>query len=381
MHHFFGGIAILGTFYNSSSLFKEQIFSKKTFQYILLFLFVTLFTTMFSSNFLESIKYWFVMVYGVCFLFSFCIAFRDVRVKTILLLTSVSLFVSSLVGFYDFIALYNNWVTFNKCPEPDKIISGFLYFGNTADYAHLMICILLPLLSSKLYKQFNVSENIFILISVLFGMLMLFGTTRISVIISFFLSLVLMIIFNFKNIKAKRLLYSVPVFIGVVYVFFIFFPTILFSIKERIALRILDRKPNDLAGNFFVENIEKSFQIFQKYPLSGIGLGQSEINVTNQVFNVHGTYFRLLAETGVFGCISFILVVFSIFYLVISKIPRQDKTNSFFHQFLPFIIGIFISSIYNVHFFRVEFWFFLAVVFLLSDGLNKGKLEERKERL
>lgn len=381
LYHFFGAVAILGTFYKAFSLIKEQFFTSKVFQSILLFLFVILLVTLFSSNVLESIKYWFVIMYGVCFLISFYISFRDVKVKTILLLTSTSLFISSLVGFYDFIALYFGWITFNRYPDFNKVVSGFLYFGNTADYVHLMLSLILPFLFSKFHLQLSKNEILFLSLSSLLGICMLIGTTRVSVIISFLVSVILLVVLNFRFMTKKKLMYFFMINVGFLSTFFLMFPSIVSSIRNRVELRILQRKPNDLAGNFFIENIEKSLQIFKKYPLTGIGLGQSQINVTNQIFNVHGTYFRLLAETGILGCLSFILVVFSVFYFIFKKIPKQNKKESFFYQFLPFMIGIFISSVYNIHFFRVEFWFFLAVVFLLNDGLTKENLEEKKAGL
>ncbi|MEO8515906.1 MAG: hypothetical protein ABI426_04135 [Flavobacterium sp.] len=370
IYHFTGSIALLGFVLFSIKnkiVFQNNNIIKAGF----LFLILLAVNCLFSGNVIDSFKYLLGIVLSVLFAFSVLVTFEKTQINSIIKLFSVLTIITSLIGLYDFFALHNDLPTFNTLPDDTKLTSGFRHFGTTADFAHIMLCILIPVQCSGLMKKPDKQDKILLIVAVILGVVLLIGTTRISVIISLAVSIILLFFFNLKYLKKKTILLIGSVSVAITALFLVLFPSIINSIIYRAELRILNRKSNTLAGDFFIDNSKLAWQLFTQHPIMGVGLGKSKIMVSGEEFSVHGTFFRLLSETGIVGCMSFMLLLVFIFSFVIRNMKRPNKKGSFFYQFLPFLIGLVISSIYNVHFFGFEFWLLLATIQLF---FNQEKL-------
>lgn len=371
IYHFTGSLALLGFILFSLKnkiTFQNNDIIKAGF----LFLILLAINCLFSVNGIDSFQYLLGIIFSVLFAFSVLISFGNIQIQHIIRLFSVLTIITALLGLYDFFAIYNDFFIFNKNPDPDKIISGFGHFGTAADFAHIMLCILIPVQCSELVKKLRQQDKAILLTAIILGIVLLIGTTRISVIISLTVSIILLFLFNLKFLKKKIVLLIGSVSVGFVALFSVLFPSIIKSIFYRAELRILDRKSNTLAGDFFIENSKLAWKLFMEHPLMGVGLGKSKIVVSGQEFSVHGTFFRLLSETGIVGCMSFLLLLVCIFSFVIRNTQRLNKNESFFYQFMPFLVGLVISSVYNVHFFGLEFWLLLATIQLFSNEEKRG---------
>lgn len=365
IYHFTASISLsvfVLYFLKNKLVFQNNSIVKASF----LFLMLLVVNCLFSVNVIDSFQYLFGIVLAVLFAFSVLITFDDIQIHYIVRLFSVLTISATLLGLYDFFAMYNNFFVFNTFHDPTKITSGFGHFGTTADFAHIMLCILIPVQCSGLVKKLKKLDKILLLSAIILGLILLVGTTRISVIISMAISLILLFLFNLKYVKKKAILLIGSTSVTMIALFFVLFPTIIKNIIYRAELRILARKSNTLAGDFFLDNVKLAWQLFLEHPIMGVGLGKSKIMVSGEEFSVHGTFFRLLSETGIVGCLSFIVLLICVFNFIITNTPKLNKKESYFYQFLPLWIGLVISAVYNAHFFGLEFWLLLATILLFS---------------
>ena len=367
-HHLTGGMAIVGI---AVKLLKKEVSIKSDaiIRSVIVFLLAILLTCFFSSDIIESLKFFLVVLYGVSFYLSILIAFKDVAIERIITTLCWSIILATFIAIYDLVAINNGFVILSQKPDGSRMTSLFQFFGNTADFAQIMLSILIPY-ACVTFSVKSIKKNSLLLIAIVAGTLLLVGSSRVSVIISFTVSIILLMIINFKFVKVKSIVLVGLFSTLVISVFFAFYPRVLQELLYRVQMRITNRQPNTLAGDFFLENINTSLRIFYKNPITGVGLGNSKILVNTQSFSVHGTFFRLLSETGIIGCIGFLILLFYIFRFVIQNISHYNRQQSYFYQFTPFLIGIIISSVYNIHFFRIEFWLFLATIQLISKYFN-----------
>lgn len=314
-----------------------------------------------SPNFFDSFKYCIVIVYSFLFTLSVIIAFNNKDIRTMLSICCYSIIIASIIGIYDFMAFNANLPTFNKHPEPTQIISGFIHFGTTADYAQIMLSILTPLVATDFFIQSDKKFRRLVYLAIVLGIILLVGTSRISVIISYFLSLAVFGIMIFKKSNLKKVLQFATVVTATVGLLFLAAPTIFESFIYRMEVRIFARQPKTLAGDFFIENSKQSYATFIEHPLYGVGIGNSRVLVNELEFGVHGAFLRLISETGIIGTVGFIIFIGCIITFVL-----KNKKQQYFHHFFPFFIGLLISCVYNILFFRIEFWLVIAILYLFA---------------
>ncbi|WP_300565256.1 O-antigen ligase family protein [Flavobacterium sp.] len=295
----------------------------------------------------------------------FYVAFLEVAIDKIIKILSVSVFLAATIGIYDIVAINYSFPTFSYDASPIQITSGFQHFGTAADYIQIMLSILIPFQISEYYD--GKKRNVFDLTSLFLGLIFLIGTGRVSVIISFLFSLVLLFIVNIQLVKIKKILMYVGFSAVSLFLFFALIPSFFNNLIYRINSRILERQAHSLEADFFVQNGKASLQLFAQNPIHGVGFGIGHFKLDEFDFSIHGTFFKLLAETGMLGFLGYIVFIIAIFKFVYSNCNNR---KSFFYQMLPMLFGIFISSIYNTHFLRIEFWVLLATILVF---VNKTK--------
>ena len=135
------------------------------------------------------------------------------------------------------------------------------------------------------------------------------------------------------------------------------------------------------------------WNIFGKYPVVGIGLGNAGfffpssipaegwrlvevsklINRTNILLNIKSLWFRLLAETGLVGFSLFIGWLVSLGYYLIRKMRSCDssiKTMGFVGAFV--LLGIFFEGL-SIDSFAMPYWW-VSLGIAVSETLPRGKL-------
>ena len=366
----FGVLGSLGTFLISLknktlfTIFNQSLIYKAAVFWIILLSI----TALFSNNPLETYKYISIIVIGVFYSFNFYLAFRELNPDSFINPTAVVIIVATMISIYDFFAIREGWIVFNKVPEMYRLVSGFRYFAVTADFAQFMLSILTPYMIVFGNDFVNEKKKTALVYgAILLGVILLIGTTRISVIISFAISCLISFFLNIRKLSFKRILTGLALSLVLCVGFFYAFSDIFHEIIYRINKRITNRQSKDLAGDFFTENIYKSFNIFCKNPIKGVGLGQSQICVDGGVYSVHGTFFKLLSETGLLGTLGYIVFLATIILFFYKNLKDKSGNSIFLFQFLPYFVGLMISSFYNTFFYRIEFWLFVAVFQILAS--------------
>lgn len=314
-----------------------------------------------STNFFDSFKYCIVIFYSFLFTLSIIIAFNNEDIRNLLSICCYSVIIASVIGIYDFMAFKSNLPTFNKHPEPTQIISGFIHFGTTADYAQIMLSILTPLVATDFFIRSDIKFRRIVYLAIVLGIILLVGTSRISVMISYFLSLAVFGIIILRKTNFKSVFKLVTVVAASVGLLFVVAPTIFEGFIYRMEVRILSRQPKTLAGDFFVENIKQSYATFLEHPIYGVGIGNSRVLVDQLEFGVHGAFLRLISETGIIGILGFITLIGCVITFLV-----KNKKQQYFYHFFPFFIGLLISCVYNILFFRIEFWLMIAILYLFA---------------
>ena len=291
-------------------------------------------------------------------------------IKTII----VTFIIMSVVGFYDYFALKNNFLTIFPNTSNNYIISGFRYFGQTGDYSFMLLSFLLPYQFSNLSTLLSKKWFIALRIATFLGVIVLIGTGRVSAILSLGIGIFLWIILTrkwefFKKHRLELILFFI-IILSAKYTL----PDIYKNVTSRYESRVSNRVDNTLESEFIVNNFTFAITSFKDKPLLGHGLA-SIANPTDDS-EIHGTYLKILGETGIFGTLFYVFFIGSIFLLIVKKIRDKASTsNHFFVHYLPFFIASIIIWSYEYHLRKKEFWIILAVLLIISE-LKKNELKD-----
>lgn len=267
-------------------------------------------------------------------------SWSDIKDKTKLLSYSIlssGLIVSSYAIISFFINYYNT-LSFDLASEP---------FGRTNDLGAYMLLIFSLALSNFLYENDEYLEKAFYaLVSILSSVTIILTFSR-GIWLSSMIALVLILILG-RNILKKNLIYLGLV--GVV-------SLIPIVIKwESIVSRFLSLQ--NIFNN--AENsiewrkslLKSTFDMFIDNPVIGTGLNTFPFVFSTYQekagyfsINPHNYYLQLLAETGVMGFISFMVLVMSILYMSFKAFKNSEKI--FKGIALGLIVGI-ISSLLHI---------------------------------
>lgn len=363
IYHFTAACAIVA--YLMMIFKNHRFFEKKKVVFLFyLFLFGLSLTvcSFFSPTFLESLKYLFFVFLGI----GFVIVALQVDLSRIIWIKilSLSLTIASLSAILVFIGVRFFSNSFNALPEMNLMNSYFGHFSTAADFTFFMLGILIPywFINEFHTKDLDTKTMRLLKTAIVLGVIFMLGTTRVSVILCFTFSLFLFLVLNRNSFKMSHFLKAVFFVVLILGILYLIFPEFFLNFFYRFKLRLIERDSDSLAGGFFTENCKQSLAAFMNNPWFGNGFGNVKIELLNQSFSVHGTFFRLLSETGIVGFSGYSILVFHVFRQIIKNILKQDYDTSFLFHFLPFQIGFFLSSIYNIQFFNLEFWIVLTII-------------------
>lgn len=277
----------------------------------------------------------------------------------------------SLVGFYDYFAVQYGLITVFPNVTNNCITSGFRYFGQTGDYTFMILTFLLPFQFSNLSSLLDKKWLFALRVAIFLGVLVLVGTGRVSSILSLGIGLFLWIIFtrNWKIIRKYTL--EIILFAIIIATAKYTFPEIYKNVTYRYESRISNRVDNSMEADFILDNFTFAIDAFKEKPLLGHGLA-SIANPTNNL-EIHGTYLKMLGETGLLGTFFYLVFMGSILVLIYKRI--KDKTsvsNVFFVNYLPFFLTSIIMWSYEYHLRKKEFWIILALILIISEIKNSA---------
>lgn len=358
----FGILAII--VYTTSRIVDRSLLVRPPKLYILSFLVVCcFFSTIFTSLNMKSTLFE-ILILGYLVSLSFVVyeVFRE-DIQSFFQIILGTSFVMSFVGLYDLFAVNNQLPTFLDYVPMDHAVSGFRYFAQTGNFSFTMLSILLPFRYFKFFKL-NDKVNLFFNMTLLLTILLMVASGAISIIISFILTASCIVL---MNIKDKKILKDLSI-LGAVFVVFVttlyFYATELFTnIVYRVNSRVLDRKNDTPEASFIVDNFFDSIKAFKDNMLFGSGLGGFVNNYSE--FEIHGTYLKVIGETGIVGLIAYLVF----FYFFIKLILQLDK--DYLKYFIPFLVGSVVSWSYNYHFRKKEFWLLFSFLMILNYTLIK----------
>lgn len=226
-----------------------------------------------------------------------------------------------------------------------------------------------------------------------------------TALIAVFLQLLFLGYFSYQKYRLFRIIFTKSLLLFVLVLPFVVIlkgDVIYSGISERLeSLNFMDTKSENATSNQSRFGIQyANFQVFKKYPVTGIGWGQQSFEskhlypewATNNNYEFeaiylnediksfppgYNLYLRLLAELGILGFLIFILFLVLIFYFtykfIISKQPHNYISIALFVVFL----GAFLTW-FQIDSFRLYvFWLSLAMLMCLRT-VDKSKYDAVK---
>ena len=366
----FGGLAIVLFVMIKLSKKSKKTFFPLIYKLSFLVCFGFLMSVITSLNVRSTIFETLIVLYLILLSYVLFELFKK-SIKQFSYLLTITCFFMSMIGLYDLVAVNNNWITVFENPSARHATSGFRYFAQAGNYSFTMLTIFIPLLYSEIDISLSKEFKIFLSVTIVLTVLFMIGSGAISIIISFGLGVVFFLIQNYKN---KMLRIHLSLLLTSIFVFFMgicFFANKFYqNILHRVESRVTKRNMETPDASFIVENFNNSIQAFKDNVFFGTGLGGFVNNYSE--FEIHGTYLKMLGETGVIGLVFY--VVFLVFF--IRMIVRSKE--SFLTLFIPFLIASLISWSYNYHFRKKEFWILLAFLMIVGEK-NKKTTEYAEE--
>lgn len=267
--------------------------------------------------------------------------------------------------------------------------SNIIIFNNLTlnSFSFLLICFIPPTIVYIFYHKRNKKIAIFIFL-VCISILILEGRRSGTVLVLIPTLLAL----NFKQINISKLRNSLIYFSVILVIFSTSFTeNIIKSSNDRIHNLIYESEDifsTDISYLTRRLQVEKALIIFNKYPLTGIGLNKwanyrvnfvGDFEGSEYVINkrsmdeksAHNSYMSLLGEGGLFLLIPFLLILlFNILEFIKKYNLRSQIENAYYWSFLGMIIHLyFISAIVNVY-----CWFIIGIVSMISIKYLKSNL-------
>jgi O-antigen ligase len=114
--------------------------------------------------------------------------------------------------------------------------------------------------------------------------------------------------------------------------------------------------------------IEIALKLFKDHPLFGAGIGTFTYNLATvkwyiieywDILDAHGVIFKTLAETGLFGTVSFVLLLLAILYTLIKGYNKSIKTKYSWLVLgvLVAVIGGITFQMFSTSYYIAKFWF------------------------
>ena len=129
--------------------------------------------------------------------------------------------------------------------------------------------------------------------------------------------------------------------------------------------------------------IEISLNMFKQYPLFGAGIGTfvSYVSQTSWfileygvAFDAHGFIFKTLAESGIFGMASFILILIYILYVMFLGYQRYNKTSYalLLLGMVLVVVGGIVFQLFSTDYYMARFWLPMGLALASLSLVNKN---------
>jgi len=363
------------------------------YKYLILFFIVVLFSTLLSfytlSNF-TGLPDWatdrFAPVYGnlmellylafdILFLIFVAnyVSRSEENFKKVLKVVLCSAVVAGLYGFYVFLSEMLGLSTL-YLPSPDntRVVQPFIFMNRIAStfrepnfYAGFLVC-LIPItaslfLTENQYSIFSKKFTGFLLIVLLVSLIFTFSTAGLVAV--FFSFLFMYFLFLRFGRKLRPTLFLL--FLGILLII-VALRTDLYDLLFRIKLFGTEDNYLTLSRKQRIETITYAIELFFRYPLLGIGLGNYSIylykilNVyTSFPYIVNNLYFEALCEHGIIGF--FLLIVFLLkllfYHLKMLRKVNKEQEKVVIIGLLSGLIGILVMfNAFPSH--SLTFWWF-----------------------
>ncbi len=338
--------------------FKSYIFSFLLFCFLILLSFVHAKESfIFIRDFFPNIFAFLIITTTLVF---FSLGNNVKRLNTIRNVLVLSLLVGGLPAYFEAISGIRYGIFYDAYNWRYTFLSQNPNQYGVASILYIFLIVIIDLM----FKRANLKKDIFI---ILFSLVpMLYSGSR-TAILSF--SLVSLVVFFYlflgMNIVSKMLIAPIVI----VLVFFSVIKTIDFM-KEKggqinRALTIFEKieKGENIAK---IEggtgaSINEAIRLFKMYPILGVGIGNKIAYSTTRT-EIHNTYLKFLAETGIVGFFGFLVIFFRpIISIFKSRTAFFNKVIS-----LGFFL-IFVGMNYPHFLFRQRWvWFFMTVLFVIG---------------
>lgn len=319
-----------------------------------------------SLSYMSTLFEVLILCYLIFLSFTLYSVFND-DFKTLTYLLIGLSFLMSFTGLYDLFAANNNLPVFFNETSIKHATSGFRYFAQAGNYSFTLLTILIPLKYSKLFENESVIVKRILGSVIVLTILFMLATGAISIIISFLIGCLIFLAFNFRNkLVLKDTFYVLSLilfFIGNVY----FLANNLYqNLIFRIQSRVTNRQVDTPEASFIIQNLKDTIIAFRDNYLLGTGLGGFVNNYSE--FEIHGTYLKMIGETGLVGSLGyFVFLYFFIRFIIKEK-------GDYFKCFIPFFLSSLISWSYNYHLRKKEFWVLFAFLLIISS-FNKNNIK------
>jgi len=320
-----------------------------------------------SLNKFSSIKELLIIAYLIAFAIMVFFVFKKTLVKTLLPLLIITAFITSFIGLYDVAAKNIGWVTFFDT-STNYAQSGFRYFGQAGHYILILIAILIPFKYSPLYKYLPTVLKKMLLSTIILSIAFLMATGKIAAIIGFVIGVLIFIIMYWKQVY-KDVVISLVMFFGLFLLAKEATPKVIDRIVYRIESRITNRVEGTPEADFVVTNSQNAIKAFKDHPITGTGLGAYQGVYADT--EIHGTYLKMLGETGLIGVFGYLLFMLSIVYILYKATKIKNNAYAdFLIKMIPFFIGFLVCQAYCYHLRKLEFWILYAVIFIAYSNIN-----------
>ncbi|MEL0008724.1 MAG: O-antigen ligase family protein [Flammeovirgaceae bacterium] len=315
----------------------------------------------------------------ICFYF---INKKTISYEFILSVIVVTLLLEVMGSYYQIYQMieYGIPIDFNQSSSMKSIYSNKNIASMVYSIKTCLILLIFKKETSKFYKYF-----LFVLITATIYVIFLLSSRAVLLVIFISLAIIVAIIIikiiNNGRIRlsyfTKFKYYLLPLFLA-----FIFFKI---TINQKDELNVVDRMSTlvETGENESVNNrlryYSQALNQFKNTPILGIGIGNWKIksldldkeNIFSYIvpYSVHNDFLEILAETGLFGFIPFVLFFFFIFKTIIDKIKFPEIRTKYVYLTLGFL---FIVADFGINFpldrpsILITFILFISVTVLMT---------------
>mgnify|MGYP001089878111 CR=1 FL=1 len=287
---------------------------------VLLFVFVILsiLTVFWSDSRFQTVKYSIRFVLLLTLYFTGKIIVRNFAVnkllRIIVILNTFFILTSSLIIFIFDIQIY----------------SRFMFVSTISTDPNFSAYILVYSFISSLYLLYHEKKVIYIATSIILFVFAIFTWSR-SILIAIILMLVLLILLNYKSIRASLNSYKKYVLIFTFMISIVFFTNIGALIEIFRLEYILDLSGRTIIWSQIIE-------IFSENPFFGIGMDSFRFSFpiiyegVLKHYSAHNTFLEILVGGGLFVLIPYIFFLLLLFKKTINSILQSRVTNNNFLQ-------------------------------------------------